>query len=201
MKLALIVLIPFIGALLPPLAIRAGRNVCTGVTAGISALSLIILLTLVPEVYAGAVPRSQLDWLPQLGLSFSFFADGLGLFFAAMILSIGLLIIIYARFYLSRNDAVGRFFSYLLMFQGSMLGIVLSDNILLLIVFWELTSLTSFLLIGYWHHLPESRAGARMALRQSNGGDLRPGMRREYSAEDFCARTVVGACVFATSGK
>ena len=66
-----------------------------------------------------------------------------------MILSIGLLIILYARFYLSRNDAVGRFFSYLLMFQGSMLGIVLSDNILLLIVFWELTSLTSFLLIGY----------------------------------------------------
>jgi multicomponent K+:H+ antiporter subunit A len=172
MKLALIVLIPFIGALLPPLAIRAGRNVCTVVTAGVSALSLIILLTLVPEVYSGGVPHSRFEWLPQLGLSFSFFADGLGLFFAAMILSIGLLIILYARFYLSRNDAVGRFFSYLLMFQGSMLGIVLSDNILLLIVFWELTSLTSFLLIGYWYHLPESRAGARMALIVTGGGGL-----------------------------
>jgi multicomponent K+:H+ antiporter subunit A len=172
MKIALIVLIPFIGALLPPLAIRAGRNVCTGVTAAVSASSLIILLTLVPEVYAGSVPRMQLDWLPQLGLSFSFFADGLGLFFAALILSIGILIIIYARFYLSRNDPVGRFFSYLLMFQGSMLGIVLSDNILLLIVFWELTSLTSFLLIGYWYHLPESRAGARMALIVTGGGGL-----------------------------
>jgi multicomponent K+:H+ antiporter subunit A len=172
MKLALIALIPFIGALLPPLAIRAGRNVCPMVTASVSALSLIMLLTLVPEVYAGRVPSSRIHWLPQLGLSFSFFADGLGLFFAALILSIGLLIIIYARFYLSRNDPVGRFFSYLLMFQGSMLGIVLSDNILLLIVFWELTSLTSFLLIGYWYHQPDSRAGARMALIVTGGGGL-----------------------------
>ena len=67
---------------------------------------------------------------------------------------------------------MGRFFAYLLLFQGSMVGIVLSDNILLLIVFWELTSLTSFLLIGYWYHLPESRAGARMALVVTGGGGL-----------------------------
>jgi multicomponent K+:H+ antiporter subunit A len=172
MKLALIAIIPFLGALLPPIAIRAGRNVCTMVTASVSALSLIMLVTLVPQVYRGEVPRGRIDWLPEIGLSFSFFADGLGLFFAALILVIGLLIILYARFYLSRNDAVGRFFSYLLMFQGSMLGIVLSDNILLLIVFWELTSLTSFLLIGYWYHLPESRAGARMALIVTGGGGL-----------------------------
>jgi multicomponent K+:H+ antiporter subunit A len=172
MKLALIVLLPFIGALLPPLAIRAGRNVCTAVTASVSALSLILLLTLIPEVYSGGVPQSRVEWLPELGLSFSFFADGLGVFFASIILSIGLLIIIYARFYLSRNDPMGRFFSYLLMFQGSMLGIVLSNNILLLIVFWELTSVTSFLLIGYWYHLPESRAGARMALIVTGGGGL-----------------------------
>ncbi|MFN3350497.1 proton-conducting transporter membrane subunit, partial [Pseudorhodoplanes sp.] len=172
MKLALIVLIPFIGALLPPLAIRAGRNVCTGVTAAVSATSLILLATLIPEVYAGGVPSLQVAWLPQLGLSFSFFADGLGVFFAVLILSIGLLIILYARYYLGRDDPMGRFFSYLLMFQGSMLGIVLSDNILLLIVFWELTSLTSFLLIGYWYHLPESRAGARMALIVTGGGGL-----------------------------
>jgi multicomponent K+:H+ antiporter subunit A len=94
MKLALIALIPFVGALLPPLAIRAGRNVCTLVTAAVSALSLVILLTLVPQVYRGEVPKSRIDWLPELGLSFSFFADGLGLFFAALILGIGLLIIL-----------------------------------------------------------------------------------------------------------
>lgn len=172
MNLAFLVLIPFVGALVPLLAIRAGRNVCTTATAAVSALSLVVLLAEAPAVYAGKVPRFSLEWLPQLGLSFSFFVDGLGLFFAGLILTIGLLIVLYARFYLSRNDALGRFFCYLLLFQGSMLGIVLTDNILLLVVFWELTSLSSFLLIGYWHHLPASRAGARMALVVTGAGGL-----------------------------
>jgi multicomponent K+:H+ antiporter subunit A len=118
MKLALIVLIPFIGALLPPLAIRAGRNVCATVTGAVTALSLAMLLTEAPEVYSGGVPKSSAEWLPGLGLSFSFFIDGLGLFFASLILGIGLLIVLYARFYLSREDPMGRFFCYLLLFQG-----------------------------------------------------------------------------------
>jgi multicomponent K+:H+ antiporter subunit A len=172
MSLALVVLVPLLGALVPPLAIRAGRNVCTAATAAVSGLSLAILLTHAPAVYGGEVPRVFVPWLPALGLSLSFFADGLGLFFAALILAIGLLIVLYARFYLGRGDPMGRFFGYLLLFQGSMLGIVLSDNVLLLVVFWELTSLSSFLLIGYWHHLPASRAGARMALVVTGAGGL-----------------------------
>ena len=67
---------------------------------------------------------------------------------------------------------MGQFYTYLLLFQGAMLGIVLSDNILLLLIFWELTSLSSFLLIGYWKHLPEGRQGARMALAVTGGGGL-----------------------------
>ena len=98
--------------------------------------------------------------------------DGLGLLFAGMILGIGLLIILYARFYLSPDDPMGQFYTYLLLFQGAMVGIVLSDNILLLLVFWELTSLSSFLLIGYWKHLPEGRQGARMALTVTGMGGL-----------------------------
>jgi len=172
MKLALIVLIPFIGALIPLLAIRAGRNVCTAATAAVTGLSLVLLLTEAPAVYSGAIPQVAMAWLPQLGLSLSFFVDGLGLFFAVLILAIGLLIVLYARFYLSHADSMGRFFCYLLLFQGSMLGIVLSDNILLLVVFWELTSLSSFLLIGYWHHLKASRTGALMALVVTGAGGL-----------------------------
>jgi multicomponent K+:H+ antiporter subunit A len=172
MKLALIVLIPFIGALIPPLAIQAGRNACTAATAAVTALSLLILLTEAPAVYAGTAAQTSFQWLPTLGLSLSFFVDGLSLFFAALILTIGLLIILYARFYISRTDSMGRFFCYLLLFQGSMVGIVLSGNILLLVVFWELTSLSSFLLIGYWYHLPASRAGALMALVVTGGGGL-----------------------------
>ena len=93
----------------------------------------------------------------------------LQLLFALLILGIGLLIIIYARFYLSKEDPAGQFYTYLMLFQGAMVGIVLSDNILLLLIFWELTSLSSFLLIGYWKHLPEGRQGARMGIQPRKG--------------------------------
>jgi multicomponent K+:H+ antiporter subunit A len=172
MQIALVALIPLLGALLPPLTIRFGRNVCTAVTAAVSLLALVFLLTNAGAVYRGEVVRAGGEWVPQLGLSFGFFIDGLGLFFATLILVIGLLIIVYARFYLAQQDPMGRFFAYLLLFQGAMLGIALSDNVLLLVVFWELTSLSSFLLIGYWNHLPEGRQGARMALAVTGGGGL-----------------------------
>lgn len=167
-----IALLPFVGALLPGLMIRAGRNACAIFTAVPTILALILLMTLAPPVLRGEVIQAEVDWLPQLGLSASFFLDGLGLLFAGMILGVGLLITLYARFYLSGEDPMGQFYTYLLMFQGAMLGIVISDNILLLLVFWELTSLSSFLLIGYWKHLPEGRQGARMALAVTGSGGL-----------------------------
>ena len=170
--LILIALLPFIGALVPGLMIRAGRNACASFTAVPTAIALILLLTFAPAVLDGQVIQAEVNWLPQLGLSASFFLDGLGLLFACMILGVGLLITLYARFYLSGEDPVGQFYTYLLLFQGAMLGIVLSDNILLLLVFWELTSLSSFLLIGYWKHLPEGRQGARMALTVTGAGGL-----------------------------
>jgi len=107
-----------------------------------------------------------------MGLNFTLMADGYGFFFAFLILSIGILIVIYASYYLDESDSVGRFYALLLLFMGSMLGIVLSENLLLLVIFWELTSLSSFLLIGYWSHLPEARLGARMALVATGGGGL-----------------------------
>jgi multicomponent K+:H+ antiporter subunit A len=170
--LFLIALSPFVGALLPGLMIRAGRTVCAFSTAVPTVLALTMLMILAPAVLRGEVVQYELEWLPQLGLSASFFLDGLGLLFAGMILGVGLLITLYARFYLSGEDPMGQFYTYLLLFQGAMLGIVLSDNILLLLIFWELTSLSSFLLIGYWKHLPEGRQGARMALAVTGGGGL-----------------------------
>ena len=170
--LFLIALLPFLGALVPGLMIRAGRNACATFTAVPTAVALILLLTFAPAVLNGETFTAEVEWLPQLGLSASFFLDGLGLLFACMILGVGLLITLYARFYLSGEDPVGQFYTYLLLFQGAMLGIVISDNILLLLVFWELTSLSSFLLIGYWKHLPEGRQGARMALAVTGAGGL-----------------------------
>ncbi|MEO1461194.1 MAG: monovalent cation/H+ antiporter subunit A [Pseudomonadota bacterium] len=170
--LPIIAILPFLGALMPGVMIRAGRNTCATFTAIPTLLALVMLGTLAPAVFRGEVLIAEIEWLPQLGLSARFFLDGLGLLFAGMILGVGLLITLYARFYLSAQDPMGQFFTYLLLFQGAMLGIVLSDNILLLLIFWELTSLSSFLLIGYWKHLPEGRQGARMALAVTGAGGL-----------------------------
>ncbi|MES2916355.1 MAG: monovalent cation/H+ antiporter subunit A [Pseudomonadota bacterium] len=172
MSLALIAVLPFLGAFLPGLFLRAGRNACALATGSVTTLALLLLASQAPAILRGEVVRTRIDWLPSLGLNANFFLDGLGLLFAGLILGIGLLIILYARFYLEKSDPMGQFYSYLLLFQGAMLGIVLSDNILLLLVFWELTSLSSFLLIGYWKHLPEGRQGARMALAVTGGGGL-----------------------------
>ena len=172
MSLVLVVLVPFLGAVLPALMIRGGRDACALTTFLVTLTSLTLLLAHASEVFRGQAPSYSVPWIPGLGLKFSFFVDGLGFLFASLILCIGLLIIVYARFYLAKSDPMGRFYSYLLLFQGAMVGIVLSDNILLLLVFWELTSLSSFLMIGYWRHLPEGRQGARMALAVTGAGGL-----------------------------
>ena len=164
MSPALIAALPFLGALLPGLLIRSGRGVAAMASASATLVALIGLILHIPAVLSGAVVQTRLDWLPQAGLSATFRLDGLGLLFGLLILGIGLLIQLYARHYLSERDPAGRFFTFLMLFQGAMLGIALSGNVLLLLVFWELTSLSSFLLIGYWSHLPEARRGARMAL-------------------------------------
>ncbi len=172
MPIALIAALPFLGALLPWAMIRSSRTACAMVSAAFSGLALLGVLLHAPAVLAGGVIVWRADWLPQAGLSLSLRLDGLGLMFAGLILGIGLLIQLYARFYLAAGESFGRFYTFLMLFQGAMLGIVLSGNILMLGVFWEMTSLSSFLLIGYWRHLPAGRQGARMALAVTGGGGL-----------------------------
>lgn len=172
MSLFLIVTLPFLGALLPGLMNLAGRQAVGGVTFTVTLAAFVGLMTNLPAVLNGDVVLTGFNWFPALGLNVTLMLDGLGFLFATMILGIGLLIIAYARFYLAREDNMGEFFTYLLLFQGAMVGIVLSDNVLLLLIFWELTSLSSFLLIGYWKHLEAGRQGARMALTVTGMGGL-----------------------------
>jgi multicomponent K+:H+ antiporter subunit A len=172
MYLALIVMLPFLGALLPPLLVRSSRGAAACGAALVSIAAFTLLLIQAPAVLRGGVREEHWQWLPSLGLDVTFYLDGLGLLFAGLILGIGILIIIFAHYYLSLKDPAGRFFTYLLLFQGAMVGIVLSGNVLLLVIFWELTSLSSFLLIGFWRHLPEARQGARMALIVTGAGGL-----------------------------
>jgi multicomponent Na+:H+ antiporter subunit A len=111
-------------------------------------------------------------WVPALDLSLSFRLDGLGVLFAALISAIGTLIVTYAGTYLEHHPQAARFHVALLAFMGSMLGLVLSDNIILLFVFWELTGFTSYLLIGFEHDRPDARRAATQALIVTGGGGL-----------------------------
>ncbi|QZX84492.1 monovalent cation/H+ antiporter subunit A [Metapseudomonas otitidis] len=172
MLLALIVALPFLGTLLPLLFGRHCRTRAALAAAVAPAIGLGLLLAQAGTVLGGEVLKLSIPWLPQLGLNFSLRLDGLGFLFALMILGIGLLVILYARYYLSEREPCGRFFAYLLLFMGAMLGVVLSENLLLMLVFWEATSLSSFLLIGFWGHRSDARKGARMALAVTGGGGL-----------------------------
>ncbi len=170
--LASLVAIPFLGALLPPLfksRLRLDPALAAAIVAGI-AFAMLIALTAVP--FRGETLIVSWQWMPAIGLDIAFRFDGLGMLFAYLIVGIGLLVIVYARYYLKPEDATGRFYAFLLLFMGSMLGLVLSENLLLLLIFWELTSLVSFLLIGYWKHDVEARQGARLALFVTGGGGL-----------------------------
>ena len=140
--------------------------------AAVTVSALGLLLAHAPAVFGGEVLRSFWPWVPEIGLNLGLRLDGLSLLFALMITGIGLLIILYAHFYLGKDDPAGKFFSTLMLFMAAMLGIVLSDNLLLMIVFWELTSISSFLLVGYWSHRADARAGAKMALAITGGGGL-----------------------------
>ncbi|MGH8055032.1 MAG: monovalent cation/H+ antiporter subunit A [Stenotrophomonas sp.] len=170
--LLLLLALPFLLAAVIALNGRLSRAAAACLAGAAPVLGVAILGSLTPAILDGEVLRSSWQWLPQIGLDFSLRLDGLAWMFAGLVLGIGALVVLYAHYYLSPNDSARRFYSYLLLFMGAMLGMVLSGNLLLLMVFWELTSISSFLLIGFWSHRKDAREGARMALIVTGGGGL-----------------------------
>ena len=175
--LPIIVLLPLLaGTLLTAWAAGdespARRRLTAAVAGAVAGAAFLLLMSLAPTALNGPLLLWQAEWVPGIGLNLGFRLDALAWMFASLITGIGLLVILYAAFYLHEDDPVRRFFPALMLFMAAMLGIVLSDNLLLLVVFWELTSISSFLLIGYWGRLEESRKGARMALAVTGGGGL-----------------------------
>lgn len=142
------------------------------IACGVTVAGLLILTALRGAVAGGAILRNRVRWVPELGLDLTFRLDGFAWFFLTLVMGIGLLVTIYARYYMSPRDPVPRFFCYLLAFMGAMAGILVSGNILMLVVFWELTSLMSFLLIGFWHANQQARDGALMALVVTGAGGI-----------------------------
>ncbi|MFP5373375.1 MAG: monovalent cation/H+ antiporter subunit A [Gammaproteobacteria bacterium] len=164
--------LPFALALVVGLARNVPRRTTAWLAAAAPLAGLALLAWMTPAVLGGAVPQVSHPWLPEAGLMFTLRLDGLAWMFALLVLAIGALIVMYAAYYLSPRDSAPRFFAYLLLFMGAMLGMVLAGNLLLLVVFWELTSISSFLLIGYWSHRDDARDGARMALTLTGAGGL-----------------------------
>ncbi len=172
MTLLWIALLPLLGVLVPALTARRGRGFCSLATALLPATALVMTLLNVPALLDGEQLRFSATWMPELALNLAFRLDGLSLLFNLLILGIGLLIILYAHYYLAKDEPYGRFYAFLMLFMASMVGISMSDNLILLWLFWELTSLSSFLLIGYWSHQSDARKGARMALTVTGAGGL-----------------------------
>jgi multicomponent K+:H+ antiporter subunit A len=170
--LTLLVLLPFIGSLIAACMPSGSRNRPALVAGAVTASALALAIASFGQVRHGAVVSKRYAWLPDFGLDLVLRMDGLAWVFTVMVLGIGLLVLLYARYYMSQRDPVARFFAYMLAFMGSMLGVVLSGNLIQLVVFWELTSVTSFLLIGYWQHRNDARRGARMAFTVTTIGGL-----------------------------
>jgi multicomponent K+:H+ antiporter subunit A len=172
MLLTILLALPFAGSIAAGLFPANARNAEAWLAAGVAIAGLAIACAFYPEMSNGHVVRFELDWLPAFGLSFALRMDGFAWMFAALVTGIGFLVVLYARYYMSPADPVPRFFSFFLAFMGSMLGVVLSGNLIQLVFFWELTSLFSFLLIGYWHHNAAARDGARISLVVTSAGGL-----------------------------
>ena len=172
MSLILILALPFAGSLCAALLPSNARNAEAWLAGLIALVCVVLIATLYPDVANGGVIRADIPWAPALGLQFTLRMDGYAWLFALIVSGMGALVVLYARYYMSPEDPVPRFFSFFQAFMAAMLGVVLSGNLIQLVLFWEMTSLASFMLIAYWHHRLDARRGARMALTVTGAGGL-----------------------------
>ncbi|MFP9139022.1 monovalent cation/H+ antiporter subunit A [Devosia sp. XGJD_8] len=170
--LTLVLLLPFVASLLAAVLPSNARNAEAWLAGSIAVTGFAAMMWLFPHIANGGIVRQEIAWIPALGLNLVLRLDGFSWLFGVLVTGVGFLVVLYARYYMSPKDPVPRFFAFFLAFMGSMLGLVMSGNIIQLVVFWELTSITSFLLIGYWFHLAQARDGARMALTVTGLGGL-----------------------------
>lgn len=169
--LIIVLCLPFVAAVATPLLGRR-RKRTTWMMTGTAAIGLLLSIVLFPAIADGDVLRWSFAWAPALGLEFILRVDGLSWLFLILICGIGMLVGIYAAYYMPRAHTLVRFYTLLLAFMGAMLGIVMSGNVIQLVFFWELTALFSFLLIGYWHQGESARDAARTALIVTAAGGL-----------------------------
>jgi multicomponent K+:H+ antiporter subunit A len=172
MTLVVLLLLPFLGSLITALMPTRARTALASVAGLVSVIAAGGIISLFPLVRDGGVIRERVPWVPSLGFDLVLRMDGFAWMFAVLITVIGALVCLYARYYMSPEDPVARFYAFFLAFMGAMLGVVCSGNLIQLVIFWELTSLVSFFLIAYWHHREDARRGAWMSLTITGAGGL-----------------------------
>ncbi|MEN0088623.1 MAG: proton-conducting transporter membrane subunit, partial [Pseudomonadota bacterium] len=164
--------LPFLAALLAPTAVRMFGAAAGWLLAIFPGLIFLQILGLSDAISAGETVRGGVAWVPSLNVELSYMFDGLSFVFGLLVTGIGTLVVIYAGGYLKGHPQQGRFFSFLFRFMGAMLGLVAADNLYALFVLWEMTSITSFLLIGFGNQREASRRAALQALIITGGGGL-----------------------------
>lgn len=176
MDLAIISAVPFCLALVlaaPFVRTSFGKSSQTIASSAVMAILFAALFSALPRLQDEGVITQTLKWIPSLGISLSFYLDGLSLLFGLIITGIGALIFFYAGYYFDDAGEYSRFIVWLSAFAGAMLALVLSGNLLMMFIAWELTSITSFILIGFKGAAEtEAREGAFKALFVTGGGAL-----------------------------
>ncbi|QDP99898.1 Na+/H+ antiporter subunit A [Lysinibacillus fusiformis] len=170
----LYIFIPMLAAILVPFLYKSIKNIHTGwFVLAVPATLAIIYASYIAKVAKGEVFLAALPWIPSLDISVISYLDGLSLLFSLLITGIGSLVVLYSIFYLDKHkEKLHNFYVYLLLFMSAMLGVVQSDHLITLYFFWELTSISSFLLIGYWYTRDASRFGALKSMLITVGGGL-----------------------------
>ncbi|WP_174615730.1 Na+/H+ antiporter subunit A [Virgibacillus ihumii] len=159
------IIIPFIVAAFIPFLAKRLKTLHIGWFVLLVPFGLFILLaSYIPEIADGEIFLQTIHWIPSYDINFTTYMDGLSMILGLLITGVGALVVLYSIYYLSPEESLKHFYVFLLLFMGAMLGLVLSDNILVLYVFWELTSISSFLLIAFWYHRKRSREGAEKSL-------------------------------------
>ncbi|MCM3704408.1 MULTISPECIES: Na+/H+ antiporter subunit A [Cytobacillus] len=173
--LHIMILIPFLFAIIVPFIYRVfAPRIHTGwFVLSVPSVIFLYLLMYIPIISTGETILISVPWIPSYGINYTTYIDGLSLVFGLVITGIGALVVLYSIYYMSKlKESLHNFYVYLLLFMGAMLGLVFSDNILVLYVFWELTSISSFLLIAYWYQRERSRYGAQKSMNITIFGGL-----------------------------
>ena len=165
-------IIPLLGSLLTPLLAKMSRKILHWTPFLLMLISSIFTFSMLPDIYNGVSMDINVEWIPFLNLSAGILVDSLSVFMASIVSFIGTLILLYSIGYMAEEEGLTRYYFFMLLFIGAMIGLVMADNLIQLYIFWELVGLCSYALIGFWYKKPEAVKAGMKAFIVTRFGDL-----------------------------